>query len=99
MKDVCRGIVWLHNAHPPMLHGDIKAYAICLLNFFIVHAYPASSCRMNVLVDGNFQVKLGDFGFTKEMPTLSGTITLKTVHGMARPLGILLQRWIRADIL
>lgn len=37
-----------------------------------------------MLVDVNFNVKLGGYGFTKEMPIFSGTITLKTAYGIAK---------------
>lgn len=26
LKDVCRGLVWLHGGNPRVVHGDIKAY-------------------------------------------------------------------------
>ena len=44
--------------------------------------------RSNVLVDGQFNSKLGDFGFTKEMPiALSDSITLKTAESIAKTAG------------
>ncbi len=46
------------------------------------------SYRSNILVDGNFNAKLGDFGFTKEMaPAVSDTIKLKTSGCIAKTLG------------
>ena len=24
LKDVCRGLSWLHAANPPVIHGDVK---------------------------------------------------------------------------
>lgn len=30
LKDVCRGMQWLHSAKPPLVHGDVKAYVPCL---------------------------------------------------------------------
>ena len=40
------------------------------------------------MVDGNFNAKIGDFGFTQEMPyTVTGSVTLKTAKCIAKTLG------------
>ena len=26
LKDICRGLSWLHGATPPIMHGDVKMY-------------------------------------------------------------------------
>ena len=40
-----------------------------------------NDCRSNVLVDNQFNTKIGDFGFTQEMPMplrITNTVALKT---------------------
>ncbi len=42
----------------------------------------------NVLLDAHFNAKIGDFGFTIEMPkSLSDSVTLKTAACIAKTLG------------
>ena len=44
--------------------------------------------RSNVLVDSQFNTKIGDLGFTQEMPTMiSKTVSLKTAKCMAKTIG------------
>lgn len=44
--------------------------------------------RTNVLVDGQHNSKIGDFGFTQEMPImLSHTVALKTAKCVVKSLG------------
>ena len=51
LKDVCRGLVWLHSSNPPRIHGDIRrklASTTCMLEplykISFVHVMSLHAC-------------------------------------------------------
>ena len=51
--------------------------------------FPFHYFRSNVLVDSHFNAKIGDFGFTQEMPCIDpdSGVTLKTAKCVVKSLG------------
>ena len=78
LTDVCRGLAYLHAGG--MIHQDIKPY-IVLYKYLI---YRSSS---NILLDGHFIAKLGDFGFCIDLPETSEGRTFVTAPLLARTQG------------
>ena len=72
LKGACRGLTWLHNNKPPLIHQDIKS----LVSF--KSTVMLSVYRSNVLINSHFEAKLGDFGFSLEAPLLQAGRTTFT---------------------
>ena len=68
LKDVCRGMAWLHATVPPIIHGDIKMFIIAGMCIYACVYHH----RTNVLLDRHLTAKLGDFGFSQEFAQVVG---------------------------
>lgn len=88
LKGACRGIVYLHTATPPMIHQDIKTLGVFILVvFFSPQSNSLYHSSANILLDSLYQPKLGDFGFSIELPRISSGQTLFTAEFVARSEG------------
>lgn len=67
LKDSCRGMAWLHQSMPPLIHQDIKS--------------------ANILLDKHMSAKLGDFGFSYEIPQHKLGRTFVTAPSLGRTEG------------
>lgn len=65
--DACRGLVYLHEGNPPVVHQDIKS--------------------LNILIDGHGRGRIGDFGFSWEVPQVVSGRSMFTAKAFARSEG------------
>lgn len=88
LKDACRGLVWLHESDPPLIHQDIKSYVYTsIFHYELIPSIKSTihTCRANILINRGGTGKLGDFGFALELPESSSTVV--TAPSFARTEG------------
>ena len=78
LKGACRGLAWLHSNKPPLVHQDIKSYVLISDFCDLVSIIGLYDFSANVLIDSAYTAKLGDFGFSLEMPEINPKRTLVT---------------------
>lgn len=81
IKDVFRGVAYLHAGENSIIHQDIKSL-VAVLHYFIYF-----STRTNVLLDKDFNAVVGDFGFALELPKSNSGRTLVTAPLIAQTEG------------
>lgn len=68
-KQIARGMLFLHTNDPPIIHRDLKS-----LNILLVNKYNG---------EDNPQIKIADFGLSRDFASTYMTGTLGTYHWMA----------------
>ena len=61
--DIARGVAYLHNLSPPILHRDLKS--------------------ANILADEKLQLKIGDFGLSRQLASTATMTTCGTTRWVA----------------
>ena len=82
LKDVCLGMVYLHSAKPPLIHQDIKRY-MYFLYYAVFKINKNYAHSLNILLDSSGHGRIGDFGFSWELPDVEGTRSIFTARGFA----------------
>ena len=84
LKDVCLGMVYLHSARPPLIHQDIKRYTVTFYSYMMLSSKLfMHTISLNILLDSNGHGRIGDFGFSWELPDVDGTRSIFTAKGFA----------------
>ena len=81
IKDIFRGVAFLHEAKPPLIHQDIKSLVETIMIIACIVSSP------NIVLDENFVAKVGDFGFSLELPNCVSGRTMVTAPLLARTEG------------
>lgn len=70
-KQIARGMIFLHTNDPPIIHRDLKS-----LNVLLINKYDENNPDLT-------QVKIADFGLSRDYASNYMTGTLGTYHWMA----------------
>ena len=80
LKDVCRGMVYLHSATLRLYTRTLSRKSVSECK---EHFYFFLFCSLNILLDSNGNGKIGDFGFSWELPEVAGGRSIFTAKGFA----------------